>query len=106
MPDMDSIRLKLESRLTDLMAEAKEIDAELSEPHSRDWEERATESEGDEVLEGLGNAAMLEARRIKAALTRIEEGHYGTCTSCGEPVGEKRLEAVPDAALCIKCASN
>lgn len=106
MPDLNSIRLKLESRLAGLMTEAKEIDAELSEPHSRDWEERATESEGDEVLEGLGNAAMLEARRIKAALMRIEEGHYGTCSSCSEPVGEKRLEAVPDAALCIKCASN
>lgn len=106
MPDLDSVRKQLESRLAELLAEAKEIDAELSEPHSRDWEERATESEGDEVLEGLGNAAMLEARRIKAALTRIEEGNYGTCTSCGEPVGDKRLEAVPDAALCIKCASG
>ena len=106
MPDLDSLGKQLESRLAELLAEAKEIDAELSEPHSRDWDERATESEGDEVLEGLGNAAMLEARRIKAALTRIEEGNYGTCTSCGEPVGDKRLEAVPDAALCIKCASG
>ena len=106
MPDLNSVRTQLESRLAELLAEAKEIDAELSEPHSRDWEERATESEGDEVLEGLGNAAMLEARRITAALKRIEEGSYGTCTSCGEPVGDKRLEAVPDAALCINCASG
>ena len=101
-----SVFSNIETRLAELMAEAKEIDAELSEPHSRDWEERATECEGDEALEGLGNAAMSEARRIKAALTRIEEGHYRTCTSRGEPVGEKRLEAVPDAAPCIKCPSN
>ena len=106
MSDLATVRSQLEARLQELLAEAKEIDAELSAPHSRDWEERATESEGDEVLEGLGNAAMAEARRIKAALGRIEDGGYGTCTSCGEPVGEKRLEAVPDAALCIKCASG
>ncbi len=106
MPDLDTVRTQLEARLAALLAEAKEIDAELSEPHGRDWEERATESEGDEVLEGLGNAAMAEARRIQAALTHIDEGSYGTCTSCGEPVGDKRLEAVPDAALCINYASR
>tara|TARA_Y100001934_G_scaffold245429_2_gene303656 strand:+ start:5235 stop:5384 length:150 start_codon:yes stop_codon:yes gene_type:complete len=49
---------------------------------------------------------MAEARCIQAALTRIDEGSYGTCTSCGEPVGDKRLEAVLDAALCINCASR
>ncbi len=58
------------------------------------------------MLEGLGNAAMAEARCIQAALTRIDEGSYGTCTSYGEPVGDKRLEAVLDAALCINCASR
>lgn len=106
MPDLGAVRTQLEARLADLLAEAKEIDAELSEPHSRDWEERATESEGDEVLEGLGHAALAEARRIHAALTRIDEGTYGICVSCGEPVGEKRLEAVPHAPLCIDCASR
>lgn len=105
MPDLEAVRTQLKKRLAELLEEAKEIDAELSEPHSQDWEERATESEGDEVLEGLGHVAMAEARRIQAALSRIDEGSYGTCTSCGEPVGDKRLEAVPYAALCIKCAS-
>jgi RNA polymerase-binding protein DksA len=38
---------------------------------------------------------------IDAALRRIEDGTYGTCTACGKPIGEERLEAHPWAALCI-----
>jgi RNA polymerase-binding protein DksA len=40
---------------------------------------------------------------IDAALTRIEEGTYGVCTSCGKPIAEERLEARPWAPLCIDC---
>jgi DnaK suppressor protein len=40
---------------------------------------------------------------VDAALVRIEAGTYGTCTSCGGPVGAERLEALPAAALCIDC---
>jgi RNA polymerase-binding transcription factor len=38
---------------------------------------------------------------IDAALARIEEGTYGVCERCGEPIGEERLDALPWAKLCI-----
>jgi DnaK suppressor protein len=40
---------------------------------------------------------------IEAALQRIEEGTYGTCTRCGGEIGHERLEALPYAELCIEC---
>jgi DnaK suppressor protein len=40
---------------------------------------------------------------IDEALGRIEAGEYGECVNCGEPVQEKRLEAVPWARYCLKC---
>jgi len=40
---------------------------------------------------------------IDEALGRIEKGDYGDCVNCGEPVAEKRLEAVPWTRYCIKC---
>ena len=43
---------------------------------------------------------------IDAALERFERGEYGICESCGGPIGEDRLEAMPAARLCITCASN
>lgn len=41
---------------------------------------------------------------VDAALRRIEEGTYGTCSSCGKRISEERLEARPWAELCIDCA--
>lgn len=40
---------------------------------------------------------------IDEALTRIEAGEYGDCINCGEPVPERRLDAVPWARYCVKC---
>ena len=40
---------------------------------------------------------------IDAALKRIEEGTYGTCENCGQPIGIERLEAMPWVTLCIDC---
>ena len=40
---------------------------------------------------------------IEAALGRIEDGTYGVCRQCGNPIGDGRLEALPWATLCIDC---
>ena len=40
---------------------------------------------------------------IDEALERVESGEYGLCVNCGEPVQEKRLDAVPWARYCLKC---
>ena len=69
------------------------------------FEERATENEGDEVLEDLGNAALAEIAQIESALSRIGDGTYGECVTCGGDIPEARLKAVPHAAQCMKCAS-
>ena len=45
-----------------------------------------------------------ELRRIEAALVRIEEGEYGYCVECGEPIDPKRLEIDPAAPRCRACA--
>jgi DnaK suppressor protein len=42
-------------------------------------------------------------REIEAALTRIDEGTFGTCRNCGEPIAQARLEALPWATQCIDC---
>lgn len=44
--------------------------------------------------------------KIRLALTRIEEGEFGLCEMCGEPIGTARLKARPVATLCIACKTR
>ena len=47
------------------------------------------------MLEDLGAAGVQEIRMIEAALDRIENGSYGICVRCGDPIGEERLDVLP-----------
>jgi RNA polymerase-binding transcription factor DksA len=60
--------------------------------------------EGDEVLEGLEDAARAELVEIRAALHRVKAGSYGTCEKCGGEIADKRLEALPHTRFCVRCA--
>ncbi|MGZ4464113.1 MAG: TraR/DksA family transcriptional regulator [Nocardioides sp.] len=56
----------------------------------------------------LGSIARQVAHHladVEAALSRLDDGTYGTCERCGGPIGEGRLEARPVARTCIACAS-
>jgi len=104
--DETEIRTLLEERLRELSERLEEIDEDLHEHKEDDFGDRAIEIAGDEVLEGLGSAGQREIQQIRAALVRLDKGTYGTCTHCGQPVGERRLQAIPHAALCIACAEQ
>ena len=42
-------------------------------------------------------------QKIDRALKRIDDGTYGICESCGEPIGKERLKFMPRATLCMTC---
>jgi YteA family regulatory protein len=52
---------------------------------------------------GLRDRGQLRLAKINEALTRIDEGTYGTCRHCGAGIPEERLDAVPEAVLCKAC---
>ncbi len=47
-----------------------------------------------------------EARRIEAALARLDEGEWGYCLRCGEEIAERRLAHDPSVATCVTCAGG
>src|SRR5919204_2947362 len=51
----------------------------------------------------LGNGDRRLLRDVVTALQKIEDGSFGTCERCSEPIAEKRLEALPFARYCINC---
>lgn len=67
-----------------------------------------TADQGTETFErekdfGLLAQARVILERIDAALTRMEEGRYGVCEGCGEPIDPARLQALPYATRCVAC---
>ena len=106
------IKKQLEAELERLEAEVAEIEREgheaLSEAsgennyrdHMADQGSATFERELDMTLDENVRAALAEVRK---ALARIEDGTYGTCERCSQPISDSRLEAMPTANLCITC---
>lgn len=105
MTPLSERKRQLEARRKALTERLVLIEGELDSHESRDWEDMAIEHEDDEVLEGMGLAGQREIRMIDAALKRINEGSYGICVRCGEPIAEERLDVVPHTPFCRSCAS-
>jgi DnaK suppressor protein len=54
----------------------------------------------------VGQSLEVSLARIERALARLDEGTYGTCETCGRPIPEKRLEAMPESVHCVECARS
>ena len=61
----------------------------------------ATATYDRELDQGLEEGAQQTLQDIADALAKIEDGSYGVCEVCGEPIGADRLSAIPWARLCI-----
>lgn len=101
-----SYRDKLLGRREGLVGQVME--AEL---YSRERDSEATQDPADmaanaytkELLFSMSANDRHLLELIDEALVRIEDGEYGKCVHCGEPVQDKRLEAVPWARHCLRC---
>lgn len=93
-------------RILQLRRRIDRIEAERRAPRDPDLGEQAIAAEGDEVTEAIETALRDKLREAEAALTRISSGAYGRCISCGEPIAEARLRALPTALHCTACESR
>jgi len=95
--------------LTDKQQElTKRIDAitaDFQKGRSADFAEQTTESENDQVLEGIRVEAKEELKQVNRALQRAKNDEYGQCITCGENINQARLKALPYTDFCINCAS-
>jgi DnaK suppressor protein len=66
-------------------------------------EEEATETLELEKRLNLENRIRQEMAKVEHAMEKIEKGTYGLCDNCGKPIDPQRLEALPQASLCMNC---
>ena len=106
MADHITLKQSLLTRREELNQRLDGIKKEATRKNSADWSEQAQERENDEVIDALGNEATLELLKINRALVRMEDDEYGLCLECGVDIPDKRLEIMPFADMCVKCAEN
>jgi DnaK suppressor protein len=91
------------SSLSQEIAKTRSAEEETTEESTQDIADKAVSSYTREFLYSLTDGERGTLLQIDEALARIDEGSYGFCTNCGQPIAEKRLTAVPWAPYCVDC---
>ncbi len=99
------LREQLEQLKAELMQRVEKIKADIARGLDADSKEQAGQLENKDVLDALANEATHEIAEINASLRRLEAGQYGVCAKCGSDIDARRLQALPHATECIKCAA-
>lgn len=109
--ETEKIRLALNERLVELVTEYDSMMAELSDLQR----DRLGDSAGDDQADtgtktfereqeiSLANGIRDRVTQVERALERLDDGHYGYCERCGNPIPAERLAAFPSVTLCVTC---
>jgi RNA polymerase-binding transcription factor DksA len=103
MPSQE-ISILLKDKQAQLSKRIAAIEADFHKGRSQDFSEQATETENDGVLDEIHHEAKAELKLVISALQRIDNGLYGHCEACDEPIKAERLVALPYTDRCINCA--
>ncbi len=90
--EIDRAETGIADRLGDAVSEAGDDQADVGA--------KAYEREHELALSYHSRELLAQTER---ALAKIDDGTYGACESCGEPIGKARLQAFPRAVLCVAC---
>jgi DnaK suppressor protein len=111
--DINKLRNYLEGEQKRLTEELEQLQTGASTSDERregspfgKREEEATETLELEKRLALENRIRQELAGIEHALHKFEEGTYGLCDNCGQPIDPARLEALPQASLCLNCKAQ
>ncbi|MGH2370774.1 MAG: TraR/DksA family transcriptional regulator [Chloroflexota bacterium] len=109
---LQEVKGQLEADLEAYQRREAEMDGGPNEPGpGQHWEHAGygdhLADDGTELFEreksiGLEQTLQEHLRHVNHALARIDEGTYGTCERCGKPIAKERLDAIPEATLCIE----
>jgi len=107
------IRARLENEKKQLLGQLAQIEADSKPTEVRregspfgKREEEATESFELEKRLALERQIKEQLAAIGHALEKFEKGTYGLCEMCGKPIDPARLEALPQAKLCMSCKAK
>ncbi|GAA4406429.1 hypothetical protein GCM10023168_21270 [Fodinibacter luteus] len=108
--ELREVRAELEHDIAQLRTELRDAESDLVDL-MRDSGDGAGDDQADagaktyerEQEISLANNAREMLLQTEHALERLDDGSYGICESCGNPIGKLRLQAAPRATLCMPC---
>ena len=100
--ELETLRADLKARLSRYEAHQHREGGALD----KDFEEQATQTQNDEVVDSLETETRAELAQIERALERLERGVGDECESCGEAIDPRRLQVLPYTTLCVDCAED
>lgn len=108
--DLDEIRARLE-KLRDqtrarLAALAKRPERGAAQGFGKRIGDGTTEAVRRLTDIGVGGSLERALARTERALAKLDDGTYGICDVCGEPISPGRMRALPDGVLCVRCAAS
>ena len=98
----DALRAK-QRELLDSYERDKAAGNALPDDGIQDLADKAASAYSKELNFSLSDTERNLLMSIEEAFNRMRDGGYGTCTNCGNVIGDKRLTAVPWTAFCIDC---
>jgi RNA polymerase-binding transcription factor len=104
--ELEKYRRLLQEKKNGLMSELakmKNAEEETTEESTQDIADKAVSSYTREFLYSLNDSERSTIQQIEQALIRIDDGTYGFCLNCGNPLNEKRLTAIPWSRHCVDC---
>jgi len=103
---LESLQKRLSNELEQLRSSARPTDERREGSPFGKREEEATESFELERRLTLEKRLLEQLAGVEHALQKFEEGSYGLCDICGKPINPERLEALPQANLCLECKAR
>ena len=100
--DFDLLKAALQHKLKTIVTGSDKRQDIVIQQSPDDLDQTQFASERDLVVSLLNRESEM-SRRVQGALRRMDDGMYGVCLACEEPIREKRLKAVPWAELCLGC---
>ncbi len=91
--------------IRNLLTENADFESTMTDLDTADPADVAASDLDKRIIEALGAQSAQALARVDAALARIEGGNYGICVKCGNMIDKERLEAIPEAVMCINCKS-
>ena len=102
---LDEEKITLQTRITELQAQDPFSDPERVNDNAASDSEANEESSHDR-FSAMVTELEETISQIEAAIKKMQDGTYGSCTNCGNQIEPERLQILPTARLCLPCEQN